>query len=604
MLNVLTFSIHYWIVFLETTRASSPAAARKWTFSIHYWIVFLETEWWQVETISGKSFQYPLLDRISWNFFGPRFADIQAQTFSIHYWIVFLETSRAGRNRAAEGRTFSIHYWIVFLETSRCGWRYPGASVFQYPLLDRISWNHICASVMRAIPGLSVSTIGSYFLKPHIPGSTTHASRTFSIHYWIVFLETLAQTSIATLTVAFQYPLLDRISWNFGSRLRGWCDCFFQYPLLDRISWNLAAEAHLRRFVLLSVSTIGSYFLKRFHRIVDVVTDSLSVSTIGSYFLKLLDAGVPICVAQLFQYPLLDRISWNLDCPKCSTPLPASFSIHYWIVFLETVVALVSTTARRALSVSTIGSYFLKREQAPCRVARTVPFSIHYWIVFLETALCHWLASTAKNFQYPLLDRISWNRGKLYVIWRILALSVSTIGSYFLKLTWLARPTPCLESFSIHYWIVFLETRQNDITTYSLAAFQYPLLDRISWNPQARTFGSVFVVLSVSTIGSYFLKLRWILHGRPGPSPFSIHYWIVFLETFSVFRAHPLFIDFQYPLLDRISWNCRRSKGLNMRYQLSVSTIGSYFLKLLPPPPTPTGRSTFSIHYWIVFLET
>ncbi len=133
---------------------------------------------------------------------------------------------------------FSIHYWIVFLET----WHGPIPAsqrfVFQYPLLDRISWNP-CDKLIIPLP-----------------------PNTFSIHYWIVFLETLQFLVNKAHIFNFQYPLLDRISWNSFRRLTTWRLYTFQYPLLDRISWNTRKAHSSYLFGFLSVSTIGSYFLK------------------------------------------------------------------------------------------------------------------------------------------------------------------------------------------------------------------------------------------------------------------------------------------------------------------------------------------------------
>ncbi len=181
----------------------------------------------------------------------------------------------------------------------------------------------------------------------------------------------------------------------------------------------------------LSVSTIGSYFLKHRSVAYRFGNNPLSVSTIGSYFLK--------------RKQIADENAKY-----------ATFSIHYWIVFLETSRDLHDAPASGNLSVSTIGSYFLKQSAGMAGRANSslsvstigsyflkhtspwagscgnVSFSIHYWIVFLETVsvvrylfqreclsvstigsyfLKHWNRSPWRtgdpNFQYPLLDRIS-----------------------------------------------------------------------------------------------------------------------------------------------------------------------------------------------------
>ncbi len=183
-----------------------------------------------------------------------------------------------------------------------------------------------------------------------------------------------------------------------------------------------------------------------------------------------------------FQYPLLDRISWNRMTRHAWAWNSMPFSIHYWIVFLETWWFCTSPIDEAALSVSTIGSYFLKLRRHHNTGCSICTFSIHYWIVFLETEDRSLLFSRSSFFQYPLLDRISWNLAGSEADHAGVELSVSTIGSYFLKPHCVMCPSlPC-------------------------GYFQYPLLDRISWNSPSTMNGMLIRILSVSTIGSYFLK--------------------------------------------------------------------------------------------------
>ncbi len=342
-----------------------------------------------------------------------------------------------------------------------CNGRFPGGGDvhFQYPLLDRISWNND-----KGVVGHNL------FLS-------------FSIHYWIVSLETPSPPG---------------------------CCChwlYFQYPLLDRISWNRDAQRRIGADDALSVSTIGSYLLKHLCRSRASHPPYLSVSTIGSYLLKQRWADLLFERLQFFQYPLLDRISWNSTRSTLSSARLQTFSIHYWIVFLET------------------GGWGVVDE-----VVLDFQYPLLDRISWNQDGRS-WSARSS-NFQYPLLDRISWNCALRW--WR-----------------------HAVHSFSIHYWIVFLETctgptctgptctlSVSTIGSYFLKLPPRPLLARPD-----RT-------LSVSTIGSYFLKLG---RGRLG-------------------RGRP--IRFQYPLLDRISWNSWTCGWI------SISTC------------------TFSIHYWIVFLET
>ncbi len=160
---------------------------------------------------------------------------------------------------------------------------------------------------------------------------------------------------------------------------------------------------------------------------------SLSVSTIGSYFLK---PGHATSYRKLhidFQYPLLDRISWNRPKPlwfDVQMDLSVSTIGSY---FLKQAIA-GEVVPKPKLSVSTIGSYFLKLAPAGFLIRDDIAFSIHYWIVFLETFWFWICRGRGCGFQYPLLDRISWN-------------TVPGCAHH-----------PKHHAFSIHYWIVFLET--------------------------------------------------------------------------------------------------------------------------------------------------
>ncbi len=183
----------------------------------------------------------------------------------------------------------------------------------------------------------------------------------FSIHYWIVFLETLPSEVDRKAFMRFQYPLLDRISWN-------------------STPWSLPTTSPT-----LSVSTIGSYFLKQLAYPLTVLSrESLSVSTIGSYFLK----------------------------PAVTVPSPKrndiTFSIHYWIVFLETTYGFWKHKDTNTFSIHYWIVFLETKRGALIPISRTT-FSIHYWIVFLETEKRHSLQRRGYVFQYPLLDRISWN---------------------------------------------------------------------------------------------------------------------------------------------------------------------------------------------------
>jgi len=160
--------------------------------------------------------------------------------------------------------------------------------IFQYPLSDRSDWNKICPVGEAESRKLSVSTIGSKWLK-----LVSHISKPKS------------QTS-------------------------------FQYPLSDRSDWNNAPVSLYVLTVLLSVSTIGSKWLKL--RICDKNSRrllELSVSTIGSKWLKLI---------------------YNVLFSDGVYP----FSIHYRIEVIETTPSRTRPKGLPGLSVSTIGSKWLK----------------------------------------------------------------------------------------------------------------------------------------------------------------------------------------------------------------------------------------------------
>ncbi len=333
------------------------------------------------------------------------------------------------------------------------------------------------------------------------------ALATFSIHYWIVFLETQDHQYDDAKYQDFQYPLLDRISWNSRSL---WWKMVVADLSVSTIGSYFLKQFYVRQVIVticsfsihywivfletgwliaqrvdkpeLSVSTIGSYFLKPYFRMSSYLWQLLSVSTIGSYFLKPRPRARPrkrnrLSVSTIGSYFLKLESQANTTKPR------GAFSIHYWIVFLETSATCC------------------------CWAAAADSFSIHYWIVFLETVADHVRWHAENTFQYPLLDRISWNEPD--------------------------PPRGCLllSAFSIHYWIVFLETWQPLLWRRVQRFFQYPLLDRISWNCWK------------------IIVIRLLF------SSFSIHYWIVFLETLRPGNMTHAFVIFQYPLLDRISWN-------------------------------------------------
>ena len=184
-------------------------------------------------------------------------------------------------------KTFSILSWIEWGETQpithwRCWWKSLSVSSlgsngvkhasradidasnshFQYPLLDRMGWNLHPTKIIRWGYCLSVSSLGSNGVK-------LHASWINSI-YRVLSVSSLGSNGVKLLRcyphiaahLIFQYPLLDRMGWNWP----GWQDgAFFQH---------------------LSVSSLGSNGVKRRQRLVAITTIVLSVSSLGSNGVK------------------------------------------------------------------------------------------------------------------------------------------------------------------------------------------------------------------------------------------------------------------------------------------------------------------------------
>ena len=160
----------------------------------------------------------------------------------------------------------------------------------------------------------------------------------------------------------------------------------FQYPVSDRMGWN-GWEAQL-------------LFLAWY----------LSVSCIGSNGLKLSGMHFSVTFYTYFQYPVSDRMGWNNGVEIMDSRYFGSFSILYRIEWVETSQLSNSQDIDYPLSVSCIGSNGLKRG-----------------VSFLLQD-CHRLSvscigsnglkrpeaclgtSRGLNFQYPVSDRMGWNK--------------------------------------------------------------------------------------------------------------------------------------------------------------------------------------------------
>ncbi len=142
---------------------SASAAAALATFSILYRIDFVGTDnvtFWFTDPVS---FQYPLSDRLRWNYL-----------------------ARFDRDRHAP---FSILYRIDFVGTYSRDWA-------------------------RISIALSVSSIGSTSLEPQYTHDLAGGITAFSILYRIDFVGTRGTFLIHAIAINFQYPLSDRLRWN------------------------------------------------------------------------------------------------------------------------------------------------------------------------------------------------------------------------------------------------------------------------------------------------------------------------------------------------------------------------------------------------------
>ncbi len=194
---------------------------------------------------------------------------------------------------------------------------------------------------------------------------------------------------------------------------------------------------------------------------------------------------IPTCVENIFSPTLKSRLP-NGSSPrawrKClNIPFITAAQLRFILTHVGNMQRQISRRRRRSLSVSTIGSYLLKLHRRLDVVVIGCTFSIHYWIVSLETPL------PIQSFPPAISFSIHY--------WIV---SLETHVSHLVR----QHFDP---AFSIHYWIVSLET-----------ALSGPALRAPS-------------ILSVSTIGSYLLKLNQI---------------DLIKRTIA---------NFQYPLLDRIS---------------------------------------------------
>src|SRR5271157_899886 len=114
----------------------------------------------------------------------------------------------------------------------------------------------------------------------------------------------------------FQYPLSDRVGWNLATREQvedNSFDLLFQYPLSDRVGWNGILGVLSGGEGGLSVSSIGSSWVElgEFPDLEDELCQSFSIL----YRIEL--GGTELSstcsrVAMIFQYPLSDRVGWNL----------------------------------------------------------------------------------------------------------------------------------------------------------------------------------------------------------------------------------------------------------------------------------------------------
>ena len=130
-----------------------------------------------------------------------------------------------------------------------------------------------------------------------------------------------------------------------------------------------------------------------------------------------------------------------------------------------------------------------------------LPFSILSWIEWGETNP-YWVSklsvsSLGSNGVKPIrwIFRFGW-----------IGLSVSSLGSNGVKLWYWGWCVCHTNAFSILSWIEWGETILLNHRKTVVAAFQYPLLDRMGWNLWKRLPIRMQLRLSVSSLGSNGVK--------------------------------------------------------------------------------------------------
>ncbi len=112
-----------------------------------------------------------------------------------------------------------------------------------------------------------------------------------------------------TILKSFQYPLSDRLRWNLCLIVMLVLVTIFQYPLSDRLRWNpinliLSQRCRSTFSILYRIDFVGT----------TIHTFAKDVNEPAFSILYRIDfVGTPTqTTGQNFQYPLSDRLRWNV----------------------------------------------------------------------------------------------------------------------------------------------------------------------------------------------------------------------------------------------------------------------------------------------------
>ncbi len=433
-------------------------------------------------------------------------------------------------------------------------------AAFQYPRSDRGHCNSYCRQRIARTSHLSVSSVGSWALQRRWQCSTVAGDRTFSILGRIVGTATPLTPDRRARTDCFQYPRSDRGHCN---------NCAVHPARYAQLPFSILGR-------IVGTATCGAWHAMR--RIV-----SLSVSSVGSWALQPDAYSCSASFARRFQYPRSDRGHCNADRDAGAADAQSTFSIlgrivgtatAQWLIgrargsafsILGRIVGTATLTscscciARRALSVSSVGSWALQlrsRTLSPMHAADLSVSSVGSWAL-----------------QLLLRIAVSCDAVAFSILGRIVGTATPTAA---------LRCRTCRRAFSILGRIVGTATCTADsIDDCRLRTFS--ILGRIVGTATAAAGcrSRSDAELSVSSVGSWALQLdadTLVQRLRVRLSVSSVGSWA--LQPCTVARRHRLIASFS--ILGRIvgTATCRKQCAALTLRALSVSSVGSWALQL------------------------